>query len=202
VKSLGTPVDGQAIISSGEAWRGDGWSTSRALKVLYQVTSVPLVAASIAEYKGAFLYSLSLHWGLDVPAYELSERASDAAFALEAAYSWEGGAGEGDHAEKTDEEMEDDEAALEEHVFPWEEKLTLLPLPLSVLLRRYGKVNSLWFDNKGFLDKVERFQGIPSKAAPNNLLEPFEEKGALSTFCTAFVSKARSCCSSAWTALQ
>ena len=179
VKSLGTPNDAQAIITSGEAWRGDGWSTSRASKILYQVTSVPLVSATIEEYKAAFLYSLALHWGLDVPTYELSERASDAAFALEAAYSWDADGG----AEHDDADMqqEDDEDAPE-LVFPWEERLTPLPQALAVLWKRYGQVNTVRFDTKQLLDKVEKFQGLPAKAAPNNLLEPYEEKGQLGRF--------------------
>ena len=82
VRSLGHPAEATAIIQAGEGWQGDGWTTSRASRVLHEVTGVPLVAATIGDYKAAFLYGLALHWSLDVASFNLSERAADAALDL------------------------------------------------------------------------------------------------------------------------
>ena len=145
VQALGYPPQAQDIITAGEAWRGDGWTTSRASKVLYEVTGVPLVSATVEDYKGAFLYALALHWGLDVASFELSERASDAAFALASAFSWV------DQEEGVrEDEMEDDDDDTEggEPVFPWEERLQMLPHELQVLWKRYGMSSSVRFDTK------------------------------------------------------
>ena len=51
-----------------------------------------------------------------------------------------------------------------------------------MLWNRYGKVNTTRFETKQLLDKVEKFQGLPTKAAANNLLESCEGKGVLGRF--------------------
>ena len=86
--------------------------------MFYEATGVPLVSDTVEDYKGAFLYALALHWGLDVASFELSERASDAAFALGSAFSWVEPEGAEGHGEEMDND-EDDEND-EEPVFAWE----------------------------------------------------------------------------------
>ena len=61
VKEMDTPVDAPAILSAGELWQGEGWTTGRASKTLYQVAGVPLVSPEVKDYKGAFLYAPELH---------------------------------------------------------------------------------------------------------------------------------------------
>jgi hypothetical protein len=178
VVSLGTPSDPTAIITAGEKWEGEGWTTSRASKVLYETTGVPLVSASVEDYKGSFLYSLALYWSLDVARFDLGERASDAAFALAGIF---GAAAEGHGAV---EEFEDDEDDSEDGslVFPWEEKLLSLPKPLQVLWKRYGATSNSRFETKHLLEQAPRYEGLPTRAAENNVLGRLEQQSPLGKF--------------------
>ena len=180
VVSLGTPSDPTAIITAGEKWEGEGWATSRASKVLYEATGVPLVSASVDDYKGSFLYALALYWSLDVARFNLGERASDAAFALAGFF---GAAAEG-QGQGADEEFEDDEDGSEEGslVFPWEERLQTLPKTLQVLWKRYGATTSSRFETKHLLEQAPRYEGLPTRAAENNVLGKLEYHSPLGKF--------------------
>ena len=179
VIELGYPKEAQAIITAGEQWRGEGWTTGRASKALYEVTGVPLVSANVEDYKGSFLYALALHWGLDIATFDLSERASDAAFALAAVFADVGPEG---HEQQEYEEDEVDSDGGGSLVFAWEERLEPLPQELAVLWKRYGAKTTARFDTKQLLELAPRFDGLPARAAENNVLNKYEQSGHLGKF--------------------
>ena len=181
VNELGYPAKAQAIITAGEVWRGDGWTTGRASKVLYETTGVPLVSANVEDYKGSFLYALALHWGLDVASFELSERASDAAFALAAAFDWAPeGDGDGDAQQLDEDELEDGED--DPVTFPWEERQEDLPAELLTVWKRYGDKGSTRFETKHLLEQVPRYVGLPVRSVENNVLQGYEARGHVGKF--------------------
>ena len=115
VRNLGVPNDPASILAAGEPWNGEGWTTGRAGKVLYEITGVPLVSSNVEDNKGSFLYALALHWSLDVANFNLTEKAAEAAFALAGIFS--------DKDEDYDAmEQEDDESEVDQTVFSWEAK--------------------------------------------------------------------------------
>ena len=71
-----------ALLKEGANWTGLGWNTGRASKRLHDLVGVPLVSADFNQYKYSFLYALAMLWSIEVPTMELSDRASEAAFAL------------------------------------------------------------------------------------------------------------------------
>ena len=74
------------ILRAGQAWSGSGCTTGYCSKTLFGATGVTLVSAQFADYIGAFLYSLCLHWSLEVLQLDLPDKAAEAAFALSQAY--------------------------------------------------------------------------------------------------------------------
>jgi hypothetical protein len=96
------------------------------------------------DYRNAFLYALAFYGALKVGAYNLGERASDAAFGLAASLGY--GAEE---AEGQEELMDSDDDG--EVVSPWEEVSQELPRDLKVLWQRYGCRNDCKFDTKHLL---------------------------------------------------
>ncbi len=70
------PQEQESLLQqAGTKLQGVGWTTKRASRQLYLVTSVPLVASQIAHCRDSCLFALVL--GLD-----LTEISSEAAFAL------------------------------------------------------------------------------------------------------------------------
>ena len=62
-------------------YTGSGWTTSRASRALFELTSVPLVASVVSAYRNAWLFALAMLWDIDLNV-DLSDRAAEAAFAL------------------------------------------------------------------------------------------------------------------------
>ena len=178
VKEMGTPVEAPAILSAGELWQGEGWTTGRASKALYQVAGVPLVSPEVKDYKGAFLYALALHWNLDIIKFELSEKAAEAAFSLAAVFSNEGQAQGDVHFDDRDGDNSDVEEELR---FEWEERLTPLPSDLAHLWARYGD-GSQRFDVKSLLEQMPKWEELPPKAPDNNLITKLEANSSLGRF--------------------
>ena len=75
------------LITAGAHWTGAGWNTSKASKVLYNLTGVPLVTSEFSEYKNAWFFALALHYNVQIAQMDLSDRASEAAFQLAEALS-------------------------------------------------------------------------------------------------------------------
>ena len=174
VRQLGNPPEAGAILVAGDQWIGEGWTTGKASKVLYDVTGVPLVRGNFGDSKGAFLYALCLRWGLDVGTFNLPERSAEAAFILAAAFN----ADEMEEVEAADQDTSEEEKDGKDQVFAWEEYLEELPADLTVLWRRYGEPGTSRFDTRSMLENTGRYSGLPSKAPDNNCLSRFEANGA------------------------
>ena len=114
---------------------------------------------------------------MDIATFELSERASDAAFGLATAFSYNYGAAEEPDGDQELENSEDDEDG--EPVFPWEETPDKLPKDLSILWKRYGAKNDSKFETRHLLEQVPHFVDLPANAAKNNMLTKYEQTGHL-----------------------
>ena len=68
------------MLNEGPKWAGAGWTTSRALSVLWNLVGVPLVAAEVTAYRDSWLFALAMVHNVEVGGVALSERASEAAF--------------------------------------------------------------------------------------------------------------------------
>ena len=122
-RSLGplSHQEAMALLSAGHRWAGGGWTTSRASRALHSLTGIPLIAAEVSSYRDAWLYALSMHFNVDVPSLELSDRSSEAAFALASLLSGE----EEDEEEPPREAQQHDEESEEETEvqLSWDEQL-------------------------------------------------------------------------------
>ncbi len=79
----GLPPDKAGLLlAAGHGWSGRGWTTSRASCQLHQLTGVPLVAVTITAYRDAWLFALSVVLEVEVAGLDLTDRSSEAAFAL------------------------------------------------------------------------------------------------------------------------
>ena len=87
VTELLTPETSRQLLAAGQNWQGTNWNTSKASKVLYTLTGVPIVKAAWPEYRNAFLYALSLHLEVEILELELPDRVADAAFTLAQVFS-------------------------------------------------------------------------------------------------------------------
>ena len=169
VRKLGpVPAEAAAILSAGDLWRGEGWTTGKASKRLYDITSVALVSANVEGYTKVFIFALALHWGLEVVQYNLSEKSAEAAFALASVFSTAGDMEE-DLVDEVDEE-EDDEIH-----FPWEEQPADLPTDLQALWARYAFGTR--FDTKAMLSVIPQYGAIPLRPPENNALSRWEQAG-------------------------
>ena len=70
------------LLNEGSKYAGSGWTTSRASRVLWDLVGVPLVAAEVSSYRNSWLFALALVHNVEVGGLDLSDRASEAAFAL------------------------------------------------------------------------------------------------------------------------
>ena len=77
-----SPEEVKTVLAAGAAWRGTGWGTTRAAKAVWKLTGLAMVTTKFQEYLNSFLLSLSLSAGVEIPALELSDRASAVAFEL------------------------------------------------------------------------------------------------------------------------
>ena len=89
VQELTSTIDAATaheLISKEVRWNGQGWTTSRCSRVLWELTNVALVSFDFNKYKMAFLYSLALLWDIDVNTLELDTEPAQAAFMLHQVY--------------------------------------------------------------------------------------------------------------------
>jgi hypothetical protein len=85
VRSLATSLSleqARRLLNEGSKYAGGGWTTSRASRVLWDLVGVPLVAAEVSSYRNSWLFALAMVHNVEVGGLDLSDRASEAAFAL------------------------------------------------------------------------------------------------------------------------
>ena len=139
------------LLDEGARWLGEGLNTSKASRRLYEASSVAMVAAEFKSYKEAFLFSLALTWGIEIPTFSLTDKASEAAFALSQAY-WD----------YTEEELAQDparaqgreEEEAERLVLPWEDKEEEPPAELAFIRQEVQQ-------GRRCLDIMQALEGIP-----------------------------------------
>ena len=157
------------VVEAGIRWTtADGWTTSRASQKLFSLTSVPLVSSDFKEYRNAWLYALTMMWGIDVETLQLSDRSAEAAFSLAAVLAGENGpAGGGAAAEQEGAKPPQAPEEEEDLVLAWEEVEESLPPELKHLVekvqRREQKLNL-----KDMLTTVPTFKELSRVAPVNN----------------------------------
>ena len=148
------PETVSALLVPGANWSGSGWTTSKASRVLYGLTQIPLVASVVSAYSHAWLFALSIVANLEVSGLDLTDRASEAAFALASLISGEAekaeGEGERRSAQQTANGAEENENANEGPMFDWEELPEELPVDLRKLYARFTGPTGQKFDIKKF----------------------------------------------------
>ena len=163
----GLPPDKAGLLlAAGHGWSGRGWTTSRASRQLHQLTGVPLVAATISAYRDAWLFALSVVLDVEVAGLDLTDRSSEAAFALASVIQ-----GDQEREKTPQEELAAGAAtgqAEEETAFEWEEEPEELASDLQVLWKKYSGAGGTKFDIRAFLDQVPTFSQLPQKAPENN----------------------------------
>ena len=152
------------ILTAGLLWEGQGCSTGHCSRELYKTCGVTLVTGNFKEYLNAFLYSLTLHWALEVQSLTLDGQAAQAAFLLQGLYCQQA---------NQDMQIDDDKASgnqsedENEMFFPWEEETVGLPKELAVLLER-ALSGSSRLNIKTLLEQLPRFAEVPQRPKVNN----------------------------------
>ena len=165
------------VLAAGTRWTGTGWNTTKAAKAVRGLTGIALVSAKFSDYLWSFLYSLSLHAGVELQCVDLSDKASDVAFVLADLWaSWLGEKEAGSPAgvpaavaarnpageDASDEEEEEEEVQR----LPWEAPLETLPSELQVCLRRLKAGERL--QCKLMLEGVPTYEGLKQRSEDNN----------------------------------
>ena len=179
VRSVGELLNQETsrqLLTAGQQWQGTAWNTSKASKVLYSLTGVPIVRGVWQEYRNAFLYALSLYLEVEILELDLSDRVADVAFSLAQVFSspvgsaedwYPGGFGSTPAGgtflpSDTAEPSEEDEVQIS-----WDEPQQDLPLELAYLWA--NTVNGeRRLDLKSVLNQVPRFKQLPRQAPLNN----------------------------------
>ena len=149
------------LLRVGQQWSGTGCSTGHCSRVLYGETGITMVSSQFQDYLHCFLFSLTLHWGLEVPMADLPDKAAEGAFLLATKYAQETGEAEGAGA------AEEGPAEGGGAHYPWDEQEVELPQDLSNLWYR-AVTGAKKLDLRSLLEQVPRWSGIPSKPKQNN----------------------------------
>ena len=167
------------VLNQGHKFNGWGWNTSRASKVVYDLTAIPLVTSSVGEYRDSFLFAIAMAKEVEVIGLELGDRASEVAYALcsllvndpvqdvpPVPYS---GFAEGTaHREEAD--------PAEVTGLDWDEVTEDLPPELTFIWREVA-AGKRKLDLRSLLEVLPRFGQLPVKAPENNFRED-AKKGA------------------------
>jgi hypothetical protein len=162
------PEEVQSVLAAGAGWSGAGWDTTKAAKAVRLLTGVAMVTTNFKEYLNSFLFSLALCAGLEIPALELTDKASEVAFGL--SEHWQA-VGEGQvppasqPPAKHFKPSEDEDDAEDAHL-PWELPQVALEPELLKCLKRVGAGEK--FPARSLLEEVPLYEGLKSKAEENN----------------------------------
>ena len=159
-----------ACLNQGIKWGGLGWTTSRASRVVYELTGVPLVTSRVEDYRDAFLFAIAMAKEVEINVLHLSDRASEAAYQLcailcDTQWPYEEGVtspeGTAPEAAKAKEETED-LAGLD-----WDEPSEELPKELLFIWEQVTQ-GKRKLELRQLLEGFPKFTGLPSKAPENN----------------------------------
>lgn len=114
------------IKMTGATWNGYGWDSTKAAKKIREMTQLAMVTNKLPEYLNAFLFSLALSAGIDVPQIELTDKGAEVAFRLSERWSGSWSPQAQNHAAgMTTDQAEDEDEAVED--FAWEPAKEPLP---------------------------------------------------------------------------
>ena len=155
------PDQAQQLLGAGQAYSGGGWTTSKAAKAVFELTQVSLVTSDFSMYRGAFLFSLALPLGIEVPELNLTDKAAEAAFSLATVF----GNTAAPHLAQAgqDENTEEEEPVS----LAWDEPVKPLPQDFQLIWQgvRCGERR---LDIKNLLLSIPRYAGLPEQGPLNN----------------------------------
>ena len=151
------------LLEAGSGWEGEGLNTSQASKRLFAACGVGLVSADFKAYKEAFLFSLALHWGIEIPSFQMTDKQSEAAFALCQAYA-EWGEDPWPQVREPADEGEDRAGIAG---LPWDEKESEMAPELAFIWNEV-KNGRRKLELRVVLEGLPRFKGLPLKPPENN----------------------------------
>jgi hypothetical protein len=139
-----------AVCAAGLHWDGAGWGSTRCATRVRQLTGVALVSDTAKDYIEAFVYSLALAAGVDVPQAKLSPQAGEVAFKLSEVWT-----------------TTQSPAPLEEEVkLSWQVVTEPLPADLQLVVQKLARDERL--DVKNMLEQIPTFEGLRQRALENN----------------------------------
>ena len=160
-----------AVLAAGGKFGGTGWSTGKASRTLFGLSGVAVVKSSVQPYINAWLFAIALITQMDLPQFDLDKDVAEAAFAIAARVDKVAPTPVPAEPVALDSEDSDDEQVR----FGWDEDATELPKELRALWDRAHSGDQR-IDVRKLLEEHPRFEGIPNKAAENNLLPEFRKK--------------------------
>ena len=178
VKQLLNDLDNEKaarLLEAGSQWRGRGYTTSKAAKLLFQATGVSLVSSEFHEYRDAFLFALSLILNLEVPRATLPEAGAQAAFAWASCLQEPEEQMNVEQANASDEEEKEQTKADGLPALPWETEQVDLPPILQKIWQSVQEGKRL--EMTSVLKDMPSFKGLPVRAPENNSLR--EAKGQM-----------------------
>ena len=150
------------LLAAGQAYSGGGWTTSKAAKSVFELTQVSLVTSDFSMYRAAFLFSLALILGVEVPELNLTDRAAEAAFGLAHVF------GQDPNSSPEEPQTEPQEEDVGQSTFlSWDEPLEPLP-PDFQLIWQGVRAGTRRLDLRSLLQNVPRYTGLPEQAPLNN----------------------------------
>ena len=145
------------VLQAGARYTGCGWTSSRASRVVFELTGVAIVKADMLVYRDIWLFMLSMVAEVDLPSLTLSQEQSEAAFTM--LQQFEAG------PQGLEEEEDKEDGGIK---FPWESQVLKLPKTLSQLWTR-AEQGETKIDLKRLLDEFPAFAELPARAPENNL---------------------------------
>ena len=161
-----------ACLNQGHKWSGSGWTTSRASRVVYELTGVPLVTSRVEHYRNAFLYAIAMAKEVEILELDLPDRASEVAYNLCAIlcdpnWPYPEQPAPGDPAGVAQKEEEDAKAEAEIAGLEWDEQTEELPKELKFI---YDQVlaGKRKLELRSVLECLPKFSELPARAPENN----------------------------------
>ena len=161
-----------ACLNQGHKWSGSGWTTSRASRVVYELTGVPLVTSRVEHYRNAFLYAIAMAKEVEILELDLPDRASEVAYNLCAIlcdpnWPYPEQPAPGDPAGAAQKEEEDAKAEAEIAGLEWDEQTEELPKELKFI---YDQVlaGKRKLELRSVLECLPKFSELPTRAPENN----------------------------------
>ena len=157
-----------ACLNQGLKWSGQGWSTSRASRKVYELTGVPLVSSRVEEYRDAFLFALAMALEVEIQGIDLGDRASEVAYHLcSLVTAPEGSPAEYQEGSPGTAQQEAPAPEEESEGLEWDEPTVSLPRELEYIWSQVA-LGKRKLELRSVLEDLPKFTSLPTRAPENN----------------------------------